>query len=58
MKLAEMTKTKLINIIFRKDDVEAELRREIAALQQQNKCLVQEKRSEVLTICYVLLFDK
>ena len=57
MKLTEMTNAQLVNIIFRKDDVEAELRREIAALQQQNKCLVQEKRSGVLTICYVLLFD-
>lgn len=57
MKLTEMTNAQLVNIILRKDDVEAELRREIAVLQRQNKRMVQVKRSGVLTICYVLLFD-
>ena len=37
MRLEDMTKAQLLNIILRKDDVETRLRDEIATLEQENK---------------------
>jgi len=42
MRLEDMTKTQLLNIILRKDDVETRLRAEIASLKQENKQLSKE----------------
>lgn len=42
MKLEDMTKTQLLNIILRKDDVETRLRAEIATLKKENKQLIME----------------
>ena len=39
MKLAEMTKEQLVNIILRKDDVEIRLKKEIVSLIQENEQL-------------------
>ena len=43
MKLEDMTKTQLLNIILRKDDVETRLRAEIATLKEENKLLNKER---------------
>ena len=42
MRLEDMTKAQLLNIILRKDDVEARLRAEIAILKRENKQLEME----------------
>ena len=42
MKLEDMTKTQLLNIILRKDDVETRLRAEIAMLKKKNERLAKE----------------
>ena len=42
MRLEDMTKTQLLNIILRKDDVETRLRAELASLKQENKQLSKE----------------
>ena len=42
MRLEDMTKTQLLNIILRKDDVETRLRAEIATLKRENKQLEME----------------
>ena len=42
MRLEDMTKTQLLNIILRKDDVEARLRAEIAMFKEKNERLVKE----------------
>ena len=42
MKLEDMTKTQLLNIILRKDDVETRLRAEIAMLKTKNERLAKE----------------
>ena len=54
MKLTEMTNDQLVNIIFRKDDVETRLRKEIATLQQENKRLVNVKRFRVLAFGLII----
>ena len=60
MKLEDMTKTQLLNIILRKDDVETRLRAEIATLEQENKrmgrtCLTKAVAISILinVICLV-----
>ena len=66
MRLEDMTKTQLLNIILRKDDVEARLRAELASLKQENKQLSKEcdnlKRIKNDTwmkrIIHFILFDK
>lgn len=58
MKLVEMTKEQLINIILRKDDVEIRLKEEIVSLKQENERLDKEykkmKRLRIITICLIL----
>lgn len=54
MKLEEMTNAQLVNIIFRKDDVEVQLRKEIEALKRENKRLAKVKQSRTIAICFVV----
>ena len=54
MKLVDLTKEQLVNIILRKDDVETRLRKEIAALQQENERLVKVKRFRVLDVGLII----
>ena len=58
MKLVDMTKEQLVNIILRKDDVEIRLKQEIVSLKQENERLDKEykkmKRLRILTICLIL----
>ena len=54
MKLKEMTNDQLVNIILRKDDVDTRLRKEIAALQQENERLVIVKRFRVLDVGLII----
>lgn len=60
MRLEDMTKAQLLNIILRKDDVETRLRAEIATLEQENKrmertCLTKAVAISILinVICMV-----
>lgn len=54
MKLEEMTKKQLLNIILRKDDVENRLRAEIESLKQKNHRLEKERWTGAIGTC--LLF--
>lgn len=56
MKLEDMTKTQLLNIILRKDDVETRLRVEIASLQHENMRLAAKRRCKEAAICLVTVF--
>ena len=66
MRLEDMTKTQLLNIILRKDDVETRLRAEIATLKKENKRLNTEcnhtKRIKydgwLKRMAYYILFGK
>lgn len=58
MKLLDMTKEQLVNIILRKDDVEIRLKEEIVSLKQEKERLDKEykkmKRLRIITICLIL----
>ena len=54
MRLEDMTKTQLLNIILRKDDVETRLRAEIATLKEENKRIGRVRWAKTVGIC--LLF--
>ena len=58
MKLLDMTKEQLVNIILRKDDVEIRLKEEIVSLKQEKERLDKEykrmKRLRILTIFLIL----
>lgn len=58
MKLVDMTKEQLVNIILRKDDVEIRLKQEIVSLKQEKERLDNEynrlKRRRIITICLIL----
>ena len=54
MRLEDMTKTQLLNIILRKDDVETRLRAEIATLKRENKRMGKVCWTRTIGIC--LLF--
>ena len=54
MRLEDMTKTQLLNIILRKDDVETRLRAEIATLKEENKRVGRVCWAKTIGIC--LLF--
>ncbi len=58
MKLLDMTKEQLVNIILRKDDVEIRLKQEIVSLKQEKERLDNEynrlKRRRIITICLIL----
>ena len=59
MKLVDMTKEQLVNIILRKDDVEIRLKQEIVSLKQENERLekvyiMKMKKIRILTICLIL----
>lgn len=59
MKLLDMTKEQLVNIILRKDDVEIRLKEEIVSLKQEKERLEKEyimkmKKIRILTICLIV----
>lgn len=58
MKLVDMTKEQLVNIILRKDDVEIRLKQEIVSLKHENERLDNEynrlKRRRIIIICLIL----
>ena len=54
MRLEDMTKTQLLNIILRKDDVETRLRAEIATLKRETKRMGKVCWTRTIGIC--LLF--
>ena len=54
MRLEDMTKTQLLNIILRKDDVETRLRAELATLKEENKRVGRVCWAKTIGIC--LLF--
>lgn len=58
MKLVDMTKEQLVNIILRKDDVEIRLKQEIVSLKQEKERLDNEynrlKSRRTIAICLIL----
>jgi len=62
MKLVDMTKEQLVNIILRKDDVEKRLKDKVNLLEKEKKQLVEESekmsrtRRRTRIICLMLTF--